>query len=73
MFLCVRARARVCVRSFVDKRAPVSVDIQGREYGGPGVQRASPSTYYVQYAYAYTHTGDAEEADLNICICMRGQ
>jgi len=37
------------------------------------VLNPSPSAYYVQYAYAYTHPGDAEEADLNICICMRGQ
>jgi len=29
--------------------------------------------YYVQYAYAYTHTGDGEEADLNVCIRMRGK
>ena len=37
------------------------------------VLNPSPSAYYVQYAYAYTHPGDAEEADLNICICMRRQ
>ena len=37
------------------------------------VLNPSFSTYYVQYAYAYTHTDAAEDADLNICICMRGQ